>query len=136
MKNNFLGLKGFVESKYPQFQGRVSGEVYPPSNFAVVFSKIAGYAWFIGVALLLTGSTIFDTLGIPMPEPIVQMNKNKPVAFFVLFVINSLGNSLMATGAFEIYINDELIFSKLQSGHFPNADELIAAMNTMGFKAS
>lgn len=135
MRNNFLGLKSFVETKYPQFIGNVYGEVYPPADINVTIATLAGYVWFLGIIMLMGGSAIFEHLGIPTPGIIVEMNKNKVVAFMMLFVMNSMANSLIATGAFEIYVNDELIFSKLQSGRFPHGDELIAAMNALGYKS-
>jgi selT/selW/selH-like putative selenoprotein len=91
--------------------------------------------WIAGIGLMLGGTIIFDQLGIPVPEIVQNMNNNKPVAFMVLFVMNSLANSLIATGAFEIYVNEDLIFSKLQTGRFPNGDELIAALNALGYKS-
>mmetsp|Transcript_49289 Transcript_49289/g.97475 ORF Transcript_49289/g.97475 Transcript_49289/m.97475 type:complete len:137 (+) Transcript_49289:192-602(+) len=134
MRNNFLGLKNFVETKYPEFIGNVYGDVYPPSPFSVAIAQLAGYVWFVGIALMFGGSMIFEQIGIPTPEIVVKMNNNKPVAFMILFVMNSLANSLLATGAFEIYVGDDLVFSKLQSGRFPNGDELIAAFNALGYK--
>ena len=136
MRNNFLSLQNFVESKYPDFAGNVFGEVYPPHPVSVMIAQVASYVWFAGIALMLGGTVIFEKLGMPVPQIIVQMNNNKPVAFFLLFVMNSLANSLIATGAFEIYVNDDLIFSKLQTGRFPNGDELMAALNAMGYKSS
>lgn len=135
MANNFRQLKGFVESKYPDFIGNVHGEVYPPAPINVAIAQMAGYVWFAGIALMLGGTIIFDQLGIPVPEIVQKMNNNKPVAFMVLFVMNSLANSLIATGAFEIYVNDDLIFSKLQTGRFPSGDELMAALNALGYKS-
>jgi selT/selW/selH-like putative selenoprotein len=135
MRNNFLGLKNFVESKYPDFQGNVFGEVYPPSAVNVMLAQLASYVWLFGIVFLMGGSSIFQALGIPVPELLEEVNKNKVAAFVFLFVVNSMGNSLVATGAFEIYVNEELIFSKLESGRFPNADELIAAINALGYKA-
>lgn len=135
MKNNFLGLKNFVESKYPAFDGNVYGEVYPPSPINVMIAQLAGYVWFFGIVLLMGGSTIFQTLGVPTPGFVDELSKNKVPAFIFLFVMNSFANSLIATGAFEIYVNEELIFSKLQTGRFPNGDELIAAINALGYKA-
>lgn len=135
MANNFRSLKHFVESKYPDFVGNVYGEVYPPSPINVAIAQLASYVWFAGIALMLGGTVIFGQLGIPTPEIVVKMNNNKPVAFMALFIMNSVANSLIATGAFEIYVNEELIFSKLQTGRFPNADELIAAINALGYKS-
>lgn len=134
MKNNFLGLKNFVESKYPEFIGNVYGEVYPPHPINIFIAQLASYVWFAGIALMFGGHIIFEQLGMPTPDFVVQLNNNKLGAFMGLFVMNSLANSLIATGAFEIYVNDELIFSKLQARRFPTGDELIAAFNALGYK--
>lgn len=135
MKNNFLGLKNFVENKYPAFDGNIYGEVYPPTQISIFIATVASYVWFIGIILLMGGSTIFKALGLPTPEIVEELSKNKVPAFIFLFAMNSWANSLVATGAFEIYVNEELIFSKLQTGRFPNGDELMAAINALGFKA-
>lgn len=135
MKNNFHGLKNFVEDKYPEFVGNVYGETYPPSAMNVLIAQLAGYVWMVGVVFLMGGSAIFQALGMRTPEFVEELNKNKMPAFIFLFVMNSMANSLTATGAFEIYINEELIFSKLQAGRFPNGEELVAAINALGYKA-
>jgi thioredoxin reductase-like selenoprotein T len=134
MRNNFLGLKNFVESKFPQFLGNIHGEVYPPPAASVMIATLAGYIWFIGIALTMGGNQIFGALGMPVPDIVKTMNENKVPTFMTLFVINSLGNSLIATGAFEIYVNDQLIFSKLQTGRFPNGEELVQLINTLGYQ--
>jgi thioredoxin reductase-like selenoprotein T len=134
MRNNFLGLKSFVESKFPQFLGNIHGEVYPPPAVNVMIATLAGYIWFIGIALTMGGNQIFGALGMPVPDIVKTMNENKVPTFMTLFVINSLGNSLIATGAFEIYVNDQLIFSKLQTGRFPNGEELVQLINTLGYQ--
>eukprot|EP00597_Dinobryon_sp_UTEXLB2267_P013960 CAMPEP_0170109198 /NCGR_PEP_ID=MMETSP0020_2-20130122/7045_1 /TAXON_ID=98059 /ORGANISM="Dinobryon sp., Strain UTEXLB2267" /LENGTH=47 /DNA_ID= /DNA_START= /DNA_END= /DNA_ORIENTATION= len=35
---------------------------------------------------------------------------------------------MITTGAFEIYLNDELIFSKLSGGHVPNGEDIVNAL--------
>jgi selenoprotein W-related protein len=34
-------------------------------------------------------------------------------------------------GAFEVYVNDQLIYSKLDTGVFPDSDEIIKQMEAM-----
>jgi selT/selW/selH-like putative selenoprotein len=136
MRNNFLGLKTFVESKYPEFVGNVYGELYPPHPMRVAIAQMGSYVWFAGIALMFGGESIFKALGMETPDFVVQLNNNKMAAFMGLFLMNSVANSLVATGAFEIYVNDDLIFSKLQAGRFPSGDELTAAFNAMGYKAA
>ena len=84
---------------------------------------------------MLAGQQIFDAIGIPMPGFVVEMNKNKPAVFLTLFVINTLGNSLNATGAFEVFLDDNLIFSKLQMGRFPTGPEIASAIEGFGYTA-
>lgn len=40
------------------------------------------------------------------------------------FIGNQLHNALLSTGAFEIYINDVLAFSKIATGTMPDANTL------------
>mmetsp|Transcript_21138 Transcript_21138/g.47818 ORF Transcript_21138/g.47818 Transcript_21138/m.47818 type:complete len:137 (-) Transcript_21138:155-565(-) len=135
MKNNYLGLKGFIEQTYPEFTGRITGSTYPPSAFAQTVASLSSYCWFGGVGLMLSGNSVFEALGMPMPALVVQMNANKPASFFGLFLINSLGGSLLSTGAFEIYINDDLVFSKLEQRRFPTAEDVTMVIGAMGYKA-
>ena len=37
------------------------------------------------------------------------------------FIGNNIQSSLLSTGAFEIYINDVLAYSKIQTGKMPDA---------------
>jgi selT/selW/selH-like putative selenoprotein len=41
---------------------------------------------------------------------------------------------MLTTGAFEIFVNGKLEFSRLQSGRFPSGDELIAIMERYGIQ--
>ena len=45
--------------------------------------------------------------------------------------INIIGNSVSPrTGSFEVLINNELVFSKLMSGNFPEKSEIYSWFNT------
>jgi len=54
------------------------------------------------------------------------------IFLFLFFILPSIINSLATTGAFEITLDGVLVFSRLQSGRFPTADELINVMNNAG----
>lgn len=56
------------------------------------------------------------------------------MAFFILFLINSFGNSQLATGAFEIYLNDVLVYSKLETGRLPTPRDLMDALRLAGIE--
>jgi thioredoxin reductase-like selenoprotein T len=133
MQRYFLDLKSFVEAQYPEFQGNIEGGLYPPPWHAQLISTIAGYVWIAGIALLVAGSSIFQTLGIPEPEFVRWMAANKMGAFFAFFMINNVANSFVATGAFEVYLDDKLIFSKLEMHRMPSPADLTRALVKYGF---
>ena len=54
--------------------------------------------------------------------------------FVVLFfVIPTLIQSKVTTGAFEIALDGELLFSKIKLGRFPNGPELVELFQKAGF---
>ena len=61
-----------------------------------------------------------NMLNIPEPYFITLIKTNKIMTFIALIYLNSLGSSMLASGAFEIYLNGEIIFSKLESKVFPD----------------
>ena len=71
-----------------------------------------------------------------MPEPFfyIWMTQNKMITFFAHFLINNFAASLITIGAFEIYYNNNLIYSKLQNGHLPSVDDLMEAFQELSLK--
>ncbi len=134
MQKYFLDLKGFVEANYPEFQGNISGALYPPPKYCEIIAQLSGYVWIGGIALLIVGNHIFAALQMAEPEWYVWMKNNKTKAFFGLFMLNNIGHSFLATGAFEVYLNDELIYSKLQIGRMPSTTTLVNALAAHGYK--
>jgi len=128
-----MQVRDFVEAQYPEFHGNVSGGTYPPPFYAEVIASLTGYIWLLGMAFMIGGSTIFKAIGIAEPEILNALGNNKMAVFVSLFMINQLGHGLLATGAFEVYIDGDLAFSKLKTGRVPNGDNIIAAMITKGY---
>ena len=117
MAKYYHEVKRFIESKYPEFRGNISGGNYPPSDFAILIATLANYLWLGGIALLLAGDIIFNSIGIIQPSWYISMKNNKVAVFMGLFLVNSIATKLMTTGAFEIILNDHhTVFSRLQSG--------------------
>ncbi len=74
---------------------------------------------------MFIGGEIFRLLNIPEPSWYVDYVKNnKTGCFFVLFMINTFGANQLSTGAFEIYFNGDLVYSKLMNGRLPREAEL------------
>ena len=77
------------------------------------------------IALLFLGPTIFEKLQIQTPAIVNSLLEKKFMVMMAAFVLgNMIKNQLLATGAFEIYFDDELVFSKLQSKQAPSQEIL------------
>eukprot|EP00986_Skeletonema_menzelii_P002322 scaffold627_cov144-Skeletonema_menzelii.AAC.31 len=69
------------------------------------------------------------------PEFYYKMKENPALTFMIVFlVIPSYVQSFANTGAFEIFLDDKLIFSKLETGRMPNVGEIMAAMEKAGLQ--
>jgi len=97
----------------------------------------AGQAlYFAGMIFLLLGNFIFTTLGVPPPAFHVKLQDNKLLTIGGLFLFNTLTQQLVATGAFEVHLNGQEIFSKLKEGRMPTIDELIDRLDVAGISAN
>lgn len=136
MKRNFVELQNFLSQRYPELEGSIGGETYPPPAYATLAVGFAGFVQMAAIALMFFGSKIFEVFGIPEPEWYDQVKNNKMMTFASVFMLNSMANSLTATGAFEVTVDGALAYSKLQSGHMPNARDIVEAMDRLGFQST
>ena len=102
----------------------ITGGLYPPTLQAQIIAQIAGALWLVGLALVFAGPQIFRMLGMEEPAFYREIKEKQMVFLGVLFIINNVGNSQLATGAFEIYLEDQLVFSKLETNRTPNQDDM------------
>ena len=78
------------------------------------------------MAMVIAGNTIFNALGVPTPELVKKLQESPWLHGFLVFMIgNSIQSSLLQTGAFEIYVDGTLVFSKLQTGRMPSFEEIV-----------
>jgi hypothetical protein len=69
------------------------------------------------LGFVIAGENMFQVLGRPLPEFCTQVVVNKlSYGMGAWFLGNSLSKTLTSTGAYEIYVNDNLEFSKLNLG--------------------
>jgi len=67
-----------------------------------------------------------DTIAASVQIPIIQqachlISQHKMQVFFAIYLLNMVGSQMLSTGAFEVFVNGELIYSKLQTGRLPDA---------------
>ncbi|RHX99208.1 hypothetical protein DYB30_013480 [Aphanomyces astaci] len=122
-----------LEANYPHLIGRIEGGHHLPPAWKQNVASFIGYIQMAGFALLLFGEHILSALGLPVDFYLfTQMRENKFVAFGVLMVLGSVSQSMLTTGAFEVYFNDELVFSKLKAGRWPSMQEINQLLTANG----
>ncbi|RDD37840.1 Selenoprotein T [Trichoplax sp. H2] len=68
---------------------------------------------------------LLDGFNLGRPSIYLWANENKITACMIIFfLLNSLEQQLLSTGAFEVTLNGINVWSKLNSGRLPSADEL------------
>jgi len=90
--------------------------VSPAAQF---IGTLGGMLQMGGFVAIFFGSSI-------LPEAVVQ---NKAAVIMGLFLFNNFAQQFMATGAFEIILDGELMFSKIELGRMPTVQELHESMS-------
>lgn len=82
-----------------------------------MLATLIGYLKYVAFAVLIFGDRIFPFLGLGIPQWYHNI-KEKSWMFTIglFFLTNMVENSLLSTGAFEIYVDDKEVFSKLKTG--------------------
>jgi len=123
-KNSFDEYSDILEDRYPDVF--IEGGEYPAPEVNVLISKIIVLVKFVLIGCILTGMNPFSLVGAPTPNLYSWASDNWIYACLMLyFVGHAVEGQLVSTGAFEIYIDDQLIWSKLEKGSIPDLQELI-----------
>jgi selT/selW/selH-like putative selenoprotein len=127
-----MQCREFLESRFPELRGRVAGGHYPPPAHAALAVKAVGLIQWTGIGLMLAGGAFFQSLGVPEPELYVLLKENKMNAMIGFFFMNSIANSMVATGAFEVIVDGKTIFSRLETGRMPDIGDLVRGFESVG----
>eukprot|EP00043_Microstomoeca_roanoka_P005707 m.57434 g.57434 ORF g.57434 m.57434 type:complete len:126 (+) comp13083_c0_seq1:150-527(+) len=112
-----------LQNLYPELVIEGSNYLPNPSVMTIV-SVLEVMSWII-IALMLFGDYIFNTLNIQPPQLYLRAKENSMMVIVMsFFLTNMVKQSLLATGAFEVSLNGETIFSKLETGRLPSWPEL------------
>jgi len=127
-KNAFVKTANYLHSYFPEAQ--IQGDIYPPPAMNQLIAQIASYIFFAGLIFIFFGETIANNVT-QLRELCNWVAQNKMQTFIMLYVINLVGSNLLSTGAFEVYVQDELIWSKLEHGTLPNNQFLLQEITKM-----
>ncbi len=118
-----------VRTHHPNLE--VVGENYPPPPSRALIARILSIVKMALLVCLLFGQNPFVLLNIPTPAVYSWALQNKMYACLMIFFFsNSIESSLISTGAFEISIDDVPLWSKLDTGRLPSANEFMQMLQT------
>jgi len=109
---------------------------HPPTEQNQLLAKLMGYVQMAGFGLLFAGRFLFSAIKMPEPAMVTWMSENKMNAFCLVFMLGFLSTQLLATGAFEVYYNGQLVYSKLDQGKIPHIQEVIRGLELYGVTAT
>jgi len=130
MQRNYLVIKQFLEQEFPELQGNISGGNYPPPAYAVLLMQLVSIIHICIIPFALIGDVLWSYLpyfSSRGPPKIYKTAKQYPMQTFMIlfFLVPTVVQSKITTGAFEIMLDDEVIFSKMAMGRFPDYPELL-----------
>jgi len=82
-----------------------------------------------GNPLVMFGFAAADS---PIPPWLDSMKNNKIYScLMIFFMTNAIESTLTSTGAFEVYANDKLMYSKIQTGQVPQPNIIVGQLDEM-----
>lgn len=90
------------------------------------FFQIVGVAKIGLIAIVITGSNPFEYIGFGYPQILQTAHYNRFSYSLLVFMIGNLFEStLSSTGAFEIFLGDKQIWSKISKERVPTQEEFL-----------
>jgi len=137
MQKNFLELRKFLLTYYPDAfsAGNISGGIEKPPQNAVYISQAAGMMQMVAIGFAFFGDSLWAMIpfyGGQPPPWWGTVKENKVAVMCFLFFASSAANSQLNTGAFEIELDGEVIFSRIETGRMPLGQDVIQALATNG----
>lgn len=111
-----------LRRNYPELD--ITGETHLPAPPIQAAASALQLAFYAGLAVAFFGGVNH------IPPPVGPwLQENKVMGGMGLFMLNVIAGQLLATGAFEIFVNEDLIYSKLQTGQIPQLKPLLRKMD-------
>ncbi|KAI9085084.1 hypothetical protein K1719_032900 [Acacia pycnantha] len=119
-----LASKQFLETAFPGIDVVLAN--YPPSITKRMLSKVIPVVQLGIIVLIVAGEQIFPKLGITAPPSwYYSLRANRFGSMVSTWLLGNFVQSfLQSSGAFEVFCNGELMFSKLKENRFPGEIEL------------
>jgi len=127
-------VKDIIRQRFPELE--VVGFNYPPTPTKRMISQMITYTQFGVIGMAFLGDRLLPAFGVDITAPMyVKFKDNRlMIGAASWFLGNTISQNLMATGAFEVAYNGQLIFSKLKSNRLPTSKEILEGMIDAGLK--
>lgn len=127
-RNAFEQYKELVQKQFPEL--KIEGENFTPVAWKLYLAQFLSTFKMMVIGCIIFGFNPFAQFNLPTPGVFNWALQNKFYAAIMLFFLsNSFETHLISTGAFEIYLNDIQIWSKLQSDRMPHEKELMQILD-------
>jgi len=104
---------------------RIIGDSFRPPWPKMEIAQALGMAKILIIILVIMGVNPFVYIDAPTPGIWSWLVTNKVYGcMLVFFITGMVETNLISTGAFEIYLNNEQVWSKITSGRIPDPGEL------------
>ncbi|XP_042513499.1 selT-like protein [Macadamia integrifolia] len=124
-----MTMKKMLETSFPGID--VIPANHPPKLPKRLLSKVVPVVQVGVIGILMAGEQIFPRLGYMTPPPwYFSLRANRFGTIASTWLLGNVVQSfLQSSGAFEVYCNGELVFSKLKEQRFPSEFELRELVN-------
>ncbi|CAA96637.2 Thioredoxin reductase-like selenoprotein T homolog selt-1.2 [Caenorhabditis elegans] len=123
-KQAFNQFYEFAKEKYPGLV--IEGGNFSPDFWKGCLAQIVGVAKIGLIAIVITGSNPFEYIGFGYPQILQTAHYNRFSYSLLVFMIGNLFEStLSSTGAFEIFLGDKQIWSKISKERVPTQEEFL-----------
>ncbi|OQR78517.1 selenoprotein T-like [Tropilaelaps mercedesae] len=122
-KGAFQQYAEILQRRYPEM--RIVGDTFTPPFPRMLIAQALGVTKLLVMALFMISADPFRHLNTPTPAIWTWLLNNKIYGCLLTFFLTGMVETqLISTGAFEIYLNQEQLWSKLGSGRIPDPTEL------------
>ena len=131
-------MRGWLESVFPELQGRVTGGNSPIPPIIELLMKLVSMIQFLGIILTVMGDGFFRLIGMQRSPAWYNdyfVKNVVPIMIFTYLVLPQFLAGYQVSGAFEIVLDEnEVIFSKISTRRMPKAEDLIVPLTKAGLR--
>lgn len=106
--------------------------MFPPTLWKSLLATTLQYSMYAMLAYMIAGPKVLTSLGVQEPAWLATLTSNRLYLMVGYFLLNSVVSSLSSSGAYEVYLNDELLYSKLKLGAAPSVEQVEALLVSRG----